>query len=276
MKKIEFSNKQLEEIIKLYTDEHYSMKKIGEQFGVSKTVISRVLNENKVQIKNDNHKYYADYRKFENIDSNEKAYWLGFIAADGCIYQRQNSSSGNFIVINIHRKDKNHLEKFRKFMDSNVNIVDHIQTEGFSNNTPMSKIIFNSNLMVQDFIDKGVVPKKSLILEPPKIEEEYFLPFILGYFDGDGSIFQTSNGEFGIDIVGTKEILEWINSILNISNKLEKRNNDNKNNYYIRCGGFEKPYNIMKKLYDNSIEHLDRKFDIYNTLETVVLSRNTK
>jgi len=41
-------------------------------------------------------------------------------------------------------------------------------------------------------------------------------------------------------------MLEWINSILNISSHLEKRKQDNSNNYFIRCGGINKPYLIMK------------------------------
>lgn len=113
------------------------------------------------------------------------------------------------VIINIHQKDIEHLEKFKKFMNSNVNITKHIQNKGFSNNTPMCKIIFNSNEMSKDLEDKGVVPRKSLILNIPKIDEQYYLPFILGYFDGDGSIFKASQGNnYGINIEGTKEILE--------------------------------------------------------------------
>lgn len=276
MKKIIFTDEQLKEILDLYINQKIGMAKIGARFGVSKTVIARILKENNITHRNDNHIYKAEYRKFKNIDSAEKAYWLGFIAADGYVYQRENSQSGNFCGINIHRKDKEHLEKFKNFMNSNVNIIDHIQTEGFSNNTPMSRIIFNSNDMVRDLIDKGVTPRKSLTLKPPIINNEYFLPFILGYFDGDGSIFQNNNQEYGINIVGTKEILEWINNILNISSQLEKRGENNTNNFYIRCGGIHKPYHIMKKLYDSVPVHLDRKYNIYKNLETVVLNGNIK
>ena len=277
MKKIEFTDEQQKDIIDLYVNQKKSMVDIGTQYGVSKTVISRVLKENQITYRNDNHKYKANYRIFENIDNKEKAYWLGFFAADGYVYQRSKNNSGNFCGINISRKDREHLEKLRKFMDSNVKIIDHIQTEGFSNNTPMSKIIFNSNEMVSDLINKGVVPRKSLILEPPKIKEEFYLPYILGYFDGDGSIFQTKNKEFGINFIGTKETLEWIKRTLKMNNPLEQKNNANGNNYYIRCGGIQKPYFIMKQLYDSCPSiYLERKHTIYKNLETVVLSRNAK
>lgn len=274
MKRIEFSKEQIEQIKTLYENEGWAMWKIGEQFNVSRSVIARIFKENNIQTNKDNHKYKADYRKFEYIDSEEKAYWLGFIAADGCNYEREQNAT---IVINLAKKDKEQLEKFKKFMNSDVQVKDFIQNAGFSNNSEMSKIVFNSKEMSHDLTLAGVPPKKSLILKPPIINEKYYFSYILGYFDGDGSIFQNSNGEFGICIVGTKEILEWINSLLNISSHLEKRSQESlSNNYYIRCGGFEKPYQIMKKLYDSCPVHLERKFSIYKNLETVVLSRNTK
>lgn len=275
MKKVIFSQKQNEQIIKMYTKDKMTMANIGKQFGVSRTVISRILKENSIE-NNDRHKYTGNYRIFQNIDTAEKAYWLGFIAADGCVYERT-EKGGNFISINIHRGDKKHLEKFLKFLNSNAQIIDHVQTKGFSNNTLMSKVTINSKDMVNDCKNKGIIPRKSLILEPPKISEEFWLPFILGYFDGDGSIYQSnSNNEFYLSIQGTKEMLEWINKILSISSKLEKRREDNKNSFYIRCGGYNKPYQILKKIYDSCSICLDRKHKIFQTLETVVLNRNIK
>lgn len=273
MKKIVFSEEQLRDIFAKYQNEHISMAKIGEKYNVSKTVISRILKENNIPIKKDNHKYYADYRKFSSIDSVEKAYWLGFLAADGYVFVREENAT---IGINLSRKDKSHLEKFKTFMNSNVNIIDHIQTQGFSNNSEMSRITFNSKDMANDLIKVGIVPRKSLILQPPIIDEQFYLPFILGYFDGDGSIFSTTQGSYGINIVGTKEILEWINNILDITTKFEKRDNDSKNNYYIRCGGINKPYLILKQLYDSSPVFLERKYEKFLELEKVVLNRNIK
>lgn len=276
MKKIIFTEEQQQQILNMYQIDYLGSQKIATKMGVSKSVILNFLKEKGINVSNRGcHKYYADYNKFEIIDSPEKAYWLGFIAADGCVYIRPQNAT---IRINIHQKDKEILEKFKIFMNSNVNITEHIQTEGFSNNTPMVAIAFNSKKMAEDFIKHGVPNKKSLILKPPMIEEQYFLPYILGYFDGDGSIYKASQyNNYGLNIEGTKEVLEWINSILHISDRLEKRNpEDDKNNYYIRCGGTTKPYEIMKKLYNSVDVHLERKYQIFKELEKVVLSRNTK
>lgn len=276
MKKIEFSQEQIEDILNKYQN-NWSQQKIADFYKVSRTVIKRVL---EIQcegliIRNKTSKYKYQQDIFEIIDTAEKAYWLGFLAADGCNYQREHNAS---IILNIHEKDIEHLEKFKQFCHTDAEIKSYIGYEGFSNQTPMCKITLNSKKISNDLIDKGILPNKSLILQPPHILKEFYKPFILGYFDGDGSISKTSQyNNYSISIQGTKEILTWICEVLDWDAKLEKRNiNSNNNSYYIRCGGTNKPYQILNQLYNSCEIHLDRKYNIYKTLETVVLSRNTK
>lgn len=106
----------------------------------------------------------------------------------------------------------------------------------------MCKISINSKEMARDLINIGIVPKKSLILKPPLIQDQYSLAFIAGYFDGDGSIYKTAQNEYGIAFEGTMEMLLWINDKIGINGNLKQRYNNQKNNYYIRCGGINKPY----------------------------------
>ena len=273
MKKIKFTQEQKVDILNKYQN-NWSQQKIANYYKVSRPVIKRCLQEANINIRNRTKKYYSNDNIFEEIDEKEKAYWLGFLAADGCNYQREHNAS---IIINIHQKDIVHLDKFKLFCNSQAEIQTYIANDGYSNNTPMARFVLNSKKMSKDLADKGIVPKKSLILKKPNISEEYYLPFILGYFDGDGSISKSNqNNNYFISIQGTKEILDWINGILNISVELEKRNNNDKNSYYIRCGGTNKPYNILKQLYDSCETHLDRKYIIFKELETVVLNRNIK
>ena len=274
MKKIEFSQEQIEDILNKYQN-NWSQQKIADFYKVSRTVIKRVL---EIQcegliIRNRTSKYKYQQDIFEIIDTAEKAYWLGFLAADGCNYQREHNAS---IILNVNEKDIKHLEKFKQFCHTDAEIKSYVGYEGFSNQTPMCKITLNSKKISNDLIDKGILPNKSLILQPPHILEEFYKPFILGYFDGDGSISKSSQyNNYSISIQGTKEILTWICEVLDWDAKLEKRNiNSNNNSYYIRCGGTNKPYQILNQLYNSCEIHLDRKFNIYKTLETVVLSRN--
>ena len=107
MKKIEFSQEQIIDILNKYQD-NWSQQKIADFYKVSRTVIKRILtiqNEG-ICIRNKTSKYKYQQDIFENIDTAEKAYWLGFLAADGCNYQREHNAS---IILNIHEKDKNHF-----------------------------------------------------------------------------------------------------------------------------------------------------------------------
>lgn len=123
-------------------------------------------------------------------------------------------------------------------MESNVPIKKFISDTGFSNPnnpTPMCKISYNSMAMVNDMISYGIVPNKSLKLGIPNIPEKFYLPYILGYFDGDGSIYKVGT-EYGIAFIGTKENMNWINTVLDINAKLGQRQAGS-DTYYIKCGG---------------------------------------
>ncbi len=74
MKKINFNEEQLQEIIRLYVEEHVSLTKLAKQFNVSRTAMTRIIKEQKIEIRQGNHSYYAEYRMFQNIDTAEKAY----------------------------------------------------------------------------------------------------------------------------------------------------------------------------------------------------------
>ena len=277
MKKIEFTQEEIEDILNKYKD-NWSQQKIADFYSVSRNVIKRILTtqkEHNIEIRERTSLYKGNYSIFEKIDSPEKAYWLGFLAADGCNYQREHNAS---IIINIHEKDIEHLYNFQSFCQTDAKIIKYIGLEGFSNHTPMAKIVLNSKKMSNDLIDKGIIPNKSLVLKKPNIAKEYYKPFILGYFDGDGSISKTTQyNNYSISFQGTKEILTWIAEVLEWTPTLEQRNPNNPNNsYYIRCGGTNKPYSILKQLYESCETHLKRKFEIYKTLETVVLNRNIK
>lgn len=273
-KKIIFSNEQIQQIINMYINQNQSLQSIGNSLNCSRDVIKRVLNEQKINLRERTSKYKGKYNIFEIIDTTEKAYWLGFLAADGCNYQREHNAS---ILINIHQQDIEQLIKFKKFCETDAEIITYITSMGFSNNTPMCKIVLNSKKMSNDLAEKGVVPKKSLILKPPKIDNQFYLPFILGYFDGDGSLYKASQyNNYSFSLQGTKEILTWICEVLSIDLPLEQRKLTEKNEYYIRCGGTNKPYNILKQLYNSCNVHLERKYQIFKELETVVLSRNIK
>nr|DAI57052.1 MAG TPA: endonuclease [Caudoviricetes sp.] len=266
MKKILFSDEQIKEIKKMY-DNNYSLTNIGDTFNCNRSVIKRVLIENNYYNENRRcKKYPLDEQYFLNIDSSEKAYWLGFIAADGCVSERENC--GSVLSFNLNYRDKEHLSKFLEAIKSSAVIKEH-KGSGFGENTTIAHLEINSTAMVKDLKKYGIVPKKSLILKPPIefINKKYYLPYIKGYFDGDGTIYKSSNN-FIIGFCGTAEMLNWIKEQLNVDNKLEKRKDDEKNSYSFRVGGTAKTLQILEKFYFSSKTSLKRKEELVLELKS--------
>ena len=64
---------------------------------------------------------------FDTIDSEEKAYWLGFIYADGWI-----SDANNCFTLTLQQRDVEHLLKFNEFI-ANKNSICYRKYKRYEN-----------------------------------------------------------------------------------------------------------------------------------------------
>ena len=153
------SKDKIKKILALYEDGN-SIRTISKIINIERHTISRILKENNYSI--DNKKYHSKEDIFKKIDSEEKAYWLGFLYADGYISKLSSS-----VVLMIQNRDKEHLEKFKLFCKSDHPIVysEYVRESGYV--VRANKISINSRKMHDDLIDKGCFQVKSLILKFP-------------------------------------------------------------------------------------------------------------
>lgn len=260
MKKITFTDQQLKEFSEKINS-GASLRKLEEETGFDRKILSREIKKYLSKETNfSNRKYKLNESYFENIDSPEKAYWLGFIAADGCIYQT--GSGSKVLSFNINSRDKNHLEKFLQAIKSTAKIK-IISGSGFGEMTEIASLQINSKKIVEDLNKFGIIQKKSLILDKPNIEEKYLFDWIRGYFDGDGSItVELPNGNSQINFLGTKEILTFIQETLRPEkiNKLQS-NCLNKNSFSLTYGGKQLIIQLLNKFYKNPTIYLERKYE---------------
>ena len=171
-RKILFSKEEVNKIIESYSKENQTLQNIAKEYKVSRSVIKRILVEEQVVLRESYHyKFFCQYDIFRNINSNEKAYWLGFLAADGCVFERafspKRSQGGDCVILSIARKDKDHLIKFQNFLQGNFEIKDFLQNVGFSKNSEMSKLVINTKETLEWInsllkIAKGIEQKSSL------------------------------------------------------------------------------------------------------------------
>jgi hypothetical protein len=182
--------------------------------------------------------------------SEESAYWLGFISADGYLYEKTKT-----LIVTLSEKDKEHLAKFRDFIAPNNPIyVRHGR----------ATLRIRSDRIYDSLITLGVTPRKSLTLNFPNIPESFFRPYILGYSDGDGSIFCTKDGLIVWKVLGTYLFLKSMSE--NIKSRVGVEMNVNKctdcRAYNIQVAG-EKAKRILRWLYTEATIYLDRKYQRY-------------
>ena len=122
--------------------------------------------------------YKYDKNFFEIIDTEEKAYWLGFIAADGNIREDLHK-----MRIELNIRDKKHLEKFRSAIHGNMPIKEWIRHKNHS-----CYIEVNSVKLCKDLLQYGVTPNKSLTLEI-LFDKISFVKFDIIVFTSIGSTF---------------------------------------------------------------------------------------
>lgn len=271
-----------EEIIDMYVTQRLSTIKIGEHFNVSYQTIYKALKRWNIDRRSFSEMsgFIANYNYFDNIDDEHKAYWLGFMYADGYI------TADNYVGLTLARVDKGHIEKFVKDLDSNHNINDYEvkPTENSFNKKTVysSRLLFKSEYMCNVLKSKGCLEHKSLILNFPSeniVPNHLIKHFIRGYFDGDGSLV-LSEGSINFKFCGTEEFLNGIvksfnENILSYSfnkenfQQKEKSKELGKNSYSLSYGGRVKTITVMTWLYEDSTIYLDRKYELYKKLTQI-------
>lgn len=200
--------------------------------------------------------YSVNDQFFKVIDVEEKAYWLGFLAADGGI-----SSKRPRLSLSQSHKDKSQLEKFKEALDSSYPIYNHkIKKRGYLG----YRLRITSKELVDDLADKGVIPKKSLILKPPQNVPSYLIRhWIRGYFDGDGSVgiyIDKRKGRNGLflrtNIIGTKEVLKFILDQVGLDQPIKQGSNSKA--FVFRISGV-KGLQLYYYMYNTAIIYLERK-----------------
>lgn len=256
-------NTEYDSIIIQYYNEGLSIKKISEKLNIGKKRIKNCLENNNIRLKD-----YSEYRKhtlnesiFEIIDTEEKAYWLGFLYADGYV---NTTGWTNQIQLGLSNKDVNHLEKFKEFLQCDYDI-------SYKSSTDSVHLNLNSKKMAQDLTNKGCFQAKSLTLKFPTEEQvpNYLIHhFMRGYFDGDGCIYFDPTGQAKITIAGNHNFLnEYENKILKELNRTNKNNRRKIGNIEtFSYGGNRQVKKIYNFLYKDSTIYLDRKHVKFNAL----------
>ena len=214
-----------------------------------------------------NHDYFAD------IDTPQKAYFLGLLSADGCVRHVKADQNSWCIRLELKVEDKYIIEEFAKAIDSNLSVKEYVAKDikheynGKIYNSDKHDAYFAtySTKMAQDLIKWGCAPNKSETrIKVPNLPKEMLRYYILGFFDGDGIASVGKEGSY-YGFVGNKPMMESIAQIL-----FEEINlpiptihyNKFSHIYFIQYHTNERKLKFYHYLYDNlTIPHLTRKHE---------------
>ncbi len=123
-------------------------------------------------------------QNFFKIWTEQMSYILGYIVADGCITVSKDRKNRPF-SLNITSIDKKHLYNLRKALSSNHKIS---KKSGSAANK-VYQLQIRNQVLANDLINLGIMPRKTSNLNPIKVPEKYFSDFVRGFFDGDGTVY---------------------------------------------------------------------------------------
>lgn len=254
--------RKYEEGKKMYL-EGKSIEQIALTLHLERRKFSYYLKEQGIEVTNPTIKRKMNEDYFETIDTEDKAYWLGFLYADGCVNvrKREGRVKSMNLELGLKESDIEHLEKFANSLSyENYNITHREKTKSV-------RIIVSSTKLCNDLIDKGCVPKKSLILEFPDFLPRHLLNhFIRGYIDGDGYIgirHNKTSKTLRMSILGTKNVLEGIINHFNLKLSDCSIRLNSKHNESVYALELNKEATLkIATIYKDSKIHLTRKYEL--------------
>nr|DAH59436.1 MAG TPA: LAGLIDADG-like domain [Caudoviricetes sp.] len=268
---------------KKYISEHYlteSYKDIGDKLGYTARQVQGWVNNHfkgKIKIR----EFNSDYFKY--IDCPAKAYWLGFLYADGWVVyneQRRNYEcsiqlqAGDLAILQdlnnrlggIHHIEFRHKE-FKILNNSEISITDSYTLRIFSKE------------IVEDLISHNILPNKTQNPIYPIVDKELFFDFLRGYIDGDGCIYYNSKkNALAVHITGAHEdVFKYLQSVLyedyNISSGIY---NETDRKYRIMLTG-KNAIKLLELIYRNtSAPKLERKYSKYLTIKAAISEHEMK
>ena len=276
------TDKQKIEIVEKYSTGKYTCASLGREYCVSGSSINSLLRRRNVAINSDpsstRRQYSLNEHYFDIIDTENKAYWLGWMYSDGC-------NDKNSISISLQEEDREILEQLARDIDSTrplVFISNNNKKDGYIRK-PQWKIDITSKHMHHQLIKLGCPPAKSLILTFPnekQVPNHLLKHWLRGMWDGDGTFchwigksnLKYEHFHLESSIVGTENICYGIKDFIfnetgiltrvkAIKNKLVKR---------LKITKILDIYNFMLWLYSDCTIYMNRKYNKCNEIERLL------
>ena len=227
-----------------------------------------ISRRNKIKAKpRSNAIYTINYEYFKKIDTEHKAYWYGFLLADGYVNERE-------LSLCVKNTDIDIIQIFAEDIETDV----PIKYDKYGN--PFITIVCKE--LSKSLLDKGFHNRKSWSIDFDYIKsfvpDELFNHFIRGMFDGDGCLKYYSypylkKPQLHFGYTGVKNVCEFIKDFFDINRDLIFEGNVT---YTVVSRDPNKIIEICTHLYNNSTIYLRRKYEIYNKIKMMTFNDYNK
>lgn len=242
-------------IIAQLVNEGHSVKAAAARIGYSaaggRAALLRIVH-NAQALSTAHQKYGFDENFFDVINTEARAYWLGFMFADGTIVHHA-------ISLRLASIDKQHLAKFRYALKSKHPIAPytaHVKGKDY----PYHRLLVHSPHMATALAAYGCTPNKSkrtvvdLSLVPKKLHKHFWR----GLVDGDGSIGHDKNHRWTFGACGSKTMMGAFQKFIQTRVQSRATVRPNKSIFRITWSSF-KAQRAAHFLYQNCTIALNRK-----------------
>ena len=267
--------KKLKEAAKMFIKigcQNTTITKIAEEVGLHRTTLKKYLEKYYPEVKLSKVQYNEN--AFDTIDTEEKAYWLGFLFADGSM-----GSKNNTIELQLSAKDAEHVRKFARFMQYNQEIKFKRNKKDKNEEIyyDSCRVSFTNKHLWGTLNSYGCTPKKSITLKFPDesifSDKSLIRHFIRGYFDGDGTLGIYDNkvdiyiyhNHCHLALLGTNDMLTNIVNYIGIPKKvfITTPSPKTKNDLFKVQYAAKEAFYASFYMYYNSNIYLDRKYVKY-------------
>lgn len=205
-------------------------------------------------------------RYFENIDNSDKAYWLGFIYADGYITRKGE------LGIELKYSDEHHLQKLNNLIGGVHKITRRQREQKFNGYEYISDLasfrVFSVD-MVSDLLNNGIDFNKTKSELHPKIDKEFLFDFIRGFMDGDGCIYINDKSKYVVSFTNSNEgflkyLSDEVYNAIGVKGNIYKEKDHKYRLQYFKMSDVKI---LLDKIYENKLCcKLERKYDKYNVI----------
>lgn len=234
-------------VIKLYNENKLNSREISELLNINQGTITYWIRKYSIPRQRAPKSKISNELYFDNIDNENKAYWLGWIMADGNISIYNNQYS---LKLHIGIEDKSLIDRF-------LNEIGSTNKTKIKTNKYISYYVsLTSKHMINSLINLGVIPQKTGNEIMPNLRNDLISHFIRGYFDGDGITCNTEKNKW-CGFISSYNLCESIQKELGTSFKIRIANNSKA--YYFQTSKKSFREDLYKYMYSNASIYLKRK-----------------